>query len=115
MAEAMLARKPVIATGYSGNLDFMTNENSFLVRHDMATVPSGCDPYPPGAAWAEPDIDHASHLMRLVYEDSAQRQRVARRAHLEHRDIAFARGAGAVVGGALGRDPRSVRRSLAPR
>ncbi len=33
LAEAMAIGKPVIATGYSGNLDFMTAENSYLVDH----------------------------------------------------------------------------------
>ena len=36
MAEAMALGKPVIATGYSGNLHFMTPENSYLV--DFARV-----------------------------------------------------------------------------
>jgi hypothetical protein len=33
MAEAMALGKPVIATGYSGNLDFMDDDVAFLVRH----------------------------------------------------------------------------------
>ena len=42
MAEAMYLGKPVIATGYSGNLDFMTAENSYLVDYEpsrSATTP----------------------------------------------------------------------------
>ena len=46
MAEAMGLGKPVIATGYSGNLDFMTAENSYLVDYTMGAVPAGSDPYP---------------------------------------------------------------------
>ena len=41
MAEAMTVGKPVIATGYSGNLDFMTEENSFLVHYKVGVVPPG--------------------------------------------------------------------------
>src|SRR4051794_24266167 len=33
LAEAMLLGKPVIATAYSGNLDFMDPSNSLLVGH----------------------------------------------------------------------------------
>ncbi len=33
MAEAMALGKPVVATGYSGNLHFMTPENSYLVDY----------------------------------------------------------------------------------
>jgi len=69
MAEAMLLGKPVIATGYSGNLDFMTEENSFLVPYEMGEVPPDCDPYPAGTPWAEPDVDEAARLMRLVVDE----------------------------------------------
>ena len=34
MAEAMLLGKPVIATGYSGNLEFMDRGNSLLIGHE---------------------------------------------------------------------------------
>jgi hypothetical protein len=66
MAESMALGKPVIATAYSGNLDFMTDENSFLVPFSWALVPSGADPYPPGTRWAEPDLDAAAAIMRVV-------------------------------------------------
>ena len=69
MAEAMYLGKPVIATGYSGNLDFMTEENSLLVDYRLAPIGPGAPPYPADAEWAEPDIEHASALMRLVFED----------------------------------------------
>ncbi|MBN2622867.1 MAG: glycosyltransferase [Acidimicrobiales bacterium] len=79
MAEAMLAGRPVIATGYSGNLEFMDEHNSFLVGHDMVAIPEGCDPYPAGSVWAEPDLDEAAALMRLVVEDRARAGAVAAR------------------------------------
>ncbi len=68
MAEAMAWGKPVIATGYSGNLQFMTESNSFLVRWAPVAIPAGADPYPAGATWAEPDLQHAAALMRHVLE-----------------------------------------------
>ena len=84
MAEAMYLGKPVIATGYSGNLDFMTAENSYLVDHTLTPIGEGADPYPPDGSWAEPDLDHAAALMREVYED---RTGAARRAALGQADI----------------------------
>jgi len=69
MAEAMVLGKPVIATGYSGNLDFMNEENSYLVPWNLSEVPPGCDPYPAGDHWAEPDLAVAATLMRRVVED----------------------------------------------
>ncbi len=68
IAEAMALAKPVIATGYSGNLDYMTEHNSFLVPYRLTDVPPGCDPYPVGARWAAPDLAEASRLMRLILE-----------------------------------------------
>src|SRR5262249_14828130 len=68
MAEAMAVGKPVIATGYSGNLTFMDDANSYLVRYGMTETPAGCEPYPPGFEWADPDVDHAPELMRRVTE-----------------------------------------------
>jgi hypothetical protein len=49
----------------------MTPENSYLVDYSLGTVPRGCDPYPEGSAWAEPNVGHAAELMRQVSERSA--------------------------------------------
>ncbi|MEZ5286330.1 MAG: glycosyltransferase [Vicinamibacterales bacterium] len=83
MAEAMALGKPVIATGYSGNLTFMTERNSFLVDYGMTTVPPGRDAYPEGAAWAEPDLDEAARAMRLVFERPADAARRAGQGQLD--------------------------------
>ena len=66
MAEAMLLERPVIATGYSGNLDFMTEANSYLVRHALRPIGPGAEPYDAEGEWADPDLDHAAELMRHV-------------------------------------------------
>lgn len=68
MAEAMAWGKPVVGTRYSGNLQFMTDENSFLVAWHPTTVPSGAAPYPAGGTWADPDLDDAARLMRLIWD-----------------------------------------------
>jgi glycosyltransferase involved in cell wall biosynthesis len=69
MAEAMAAGRPVIATGYSGNMDFMDAETSFPVRYRPVETGGDCGPYPKGTPWAEPDVDHAAALMRQVFTD----------------------------------------------
>jgi glycosyltransferase involved in cell wall biosynthesis len=69
MAEAMAHAKPVIATGYSGNLEFMTERNSYLVPYHLTPVPAHWWAYSPGAEWAEPDIQAAASLMQRVYRD----------------------------------------------
>jgi glycosyltransferase involved in cell wall biosynthesis len=71
IAEAMLMKKPVIVTGWSGNLDFTTPENSLLVQYGFTTNTEDYGPYKIGMRWAEPDIEHAAKLMRVVFEDPA--------------------------------------------
>jgi glycosyltransferase involved in cell wall biosynthesis len=80
MAEAMAFEKPVIATGYSGNLEFMHAGNSHLVPYELTTIPPGCDPYPVGGEWADPDIETAAHLMRRVYERPDEARQLGKRA-----------------------------------
>jgi glycosyltransferase involved in cell wall biosynthesis len=80
-AEAMALGKPVIATGYSGNLEYMTPTNAYLVDYEMTAVGPGNAPYPPDAQWAAPNVEHAAALMREVSEDLAgSRARGARAA-----------------------------------
>ena len=69
MAEAMYHGKPVIATGYSGNLDFMTDENSYLIDYAMVDIGPDAAPYPPDGQWADPDVAQASAVMRELVED----------------------------------------------
>ena len=66
LAEAMLLGKPVVATGYSGNLEFMTPANSWLAATSSTQVGEGTDVYPAEAEWADPDLDHAAALLRKV-------------------------------------------------
>jgi glycosyltransferase involved in cell wall biosynthesis len=68
LAEAMWLGKPAIATGYSGNVDFMTHENSYLVDYRLVPIGPGHDPYPPDGQWAQPHVDHAARLMREVFD-----------------------------------------------
>ena len=77
IAEAMFLGKPVVATGYSGNLDFTTSQNACLVDHELVTLADHHGPYRRGNRWAEPDKDHAAgHMVRLV-EDREFRERIA--------------------------------------
>jgi FkbM family methyltransferase len=69
MAEAMLLGKPVIATRYSGNVDFMDDTNSLLVDYELVELGESIPPYDTIAHGAEPSIDHAARLMRLVFEN----------------------------------------------
>lgn len=77
LAEAMWLRVPVIATRYSGNLDFMDDDSALLV--DARLVPVGSDggwAYPATAQWADPDLDQAAAAMRRLVDDPSLAARV---------------------------------------
>jgi glycosyltransferase involved in cell wall biosynthesis len=64
LAEAMYMGKPTIATGYSGNLEFMDGNNSILVPYNLIPVAWGDYPNAFGAKWADPDIKIAAQKMK---------------------------------------------------
>jgi glycosyltransferase involved in cell wall biosynthesis len=80
MAESMRLGKPVIATAYSGNMDFMTEENSCLVPYTLVPVLDGHYIHHEDQYWAEPDIEAGASFMRRLVEDPAYRQSLGRRA-----------------------------------
>ena len=63
MAEAMAAGRPVIATAYSGNMEFMTPENAYLVDFRLRAAIRPSPPFAAGTDWAFPRIAHAAQLM----------------------------------------------------
>ena len=71
LAEAMLMGKPVIATGYSGNLDFTNEENCCLVDYVLVPVEEGEYPFGAGQLWAEADVEMAAGFMRTLVRDPA--------------------------------------------
>jgi len=83
LAEAMSLGKPVIATGYSGNMDFMNSENSILVPFDLAPVGENAFPYPKNSRWAQPDIEFAANAIRELSLDSDRRKQIGDRAKAE--------------------------------
>jgi glycosyltransferase involved in cell wall biosynthesis len=80
LTEAMYMGKPVIGTGYSGNMDFMTKENSCLVQFELNPVEDGAYPHAEDQEWAEPDIDHAVQYMKMLVEDPDYGRMLGRRA-----------------------------------
>ena len=92
MAEAMLMAKPVIATGYSGNLDFMSKSNSLLVDYDLITIGGSCPEYvhqvyKEHAFWAHPSTEHAAASMRWVYENRDDARALGQKAQQEAQEV----------------------------
>lgn len=84
MAEAMLLGKPVIATAYSGNTEFMNEANSFLVKYRLVELTSDLGSYERGNVWAQPDLDDAAAKMSFVVEHHTE---AARRAVQGRHDV----------------------------
>ncbi|HQR30362.1 MAG TPA: glycosyltransferase [Anaeromyxobacteraceae bacterium] len=85
LLEAMALGKVVVATGWSGNLEFTTRENSVLVPYTLVPV----EPTHPhfasergrsGQVWAEPDVDAAARALRALHEKPERRVALGRRA-----------------------------------
>ncbi len=68
MAEAMLMEKPVIATAYSGNMDFMDASTACLIPYSMVPLEKTHLVYRKGMKWAEPQVPKAAEAMRWVVE-----------------------------------------------
>ena len=80
-AEAMLRGKPVVATGWSGNMAFMDETSAALVGYELVPVAdeSGLYGHLPDVRWAEPDIGHAAEWLRRLGDDAALRARLGAR------------------------------------
>ncbi|MEO9190164.1 MAG: glycosyltransferase [Acetobacteraceae bacterium] len=76
-AEAMLLGRPVVATGWSGNMAFMDDTSAALIDYRLvpASDPRGVYAVP-GALWAEPDIAQAADWLRRLADDPALRARL---------------------------------------
>ena len=80
MAEAMAMGKPVIATAYSANLDFMDDDVALMVPATEWRLPKQAGPYPGGSLWADPDLDAAAEYMRRAAADPAAAAAMGQRA-----------------------------------
>lgn len=78
LAEAMVLGKPVVATGWSGNTDFMDRTNSALVGYRL--VPARDDRSVYQGLWAEPDVADAVQILRALADDPARRRGIGERA-----------------------------------
>jgi glycosyltransferase involved in cell wall biosynthesis len=75
MLEAMALETPVIATAYSGNMEFCDDRTAFLTPYRLVPVGPGEYPRMRGdQLWAEPDHTGAVAAMRAVFHDRAARE-----------------------------------------
>lgn len=83
LMEMMSLGKPVIATAWSGNMDFMTEADSCLVGYDMIPVEASHVSYREEAGraeWADPRVDEASAWMRRLADEPGLRLQLGKQA-----------------------------------
>ena len=84
-AEMMRLGKPVVATGWSANMDFMTFENSMPVDFVLQPLAEDVGAYKAGPLWAEADIGHAARCIVQLASDRDLAARLGRQAALDIR------------------------------
>jgi glycosyltransferase involved in cell wall biosynthesis len=79
-AEMMYLGKPVVATGWSANMDFMNHDNSMPVAYTLQPLREDLGAYPAGPLWAEADTAHAAQCLTRLFDDALLRTRLGARA-----------------------------------
>lgn len=79
LAEAMYLGKPVMATHWSGNTDFVNHHLAYPVTFTLVELEKDYGPYEKGMHWAEPDHDSAVSALQEIAENGDEvRRRAAR-------------------------------------
>ena len=79
LGEAMGLGRLGLGTGWSGNVDFMTQENSMMVGYKLVKLKKDAYPHWKGQSWAEADVVHAQALLAPLIADRGQAAAMARR------------------------------------
>ncbi|MFN7057133.1 glycosyltransferase, partial [Hyphomonas sp.] len=79
LAEAMARGKSVVATGWSGNLEFMSEEGSVLLPYELQPVRDSTGVYRPGEGtlWAEADFEAGVEALRGLAASPDRRAKFA--------------------------------------
>lgn len=86
LAEAMACGRAVVATGWSGNTDFMDERCSVLLPYRLVPVVDASAAYR-GSVWAEPAVDAAAAALRRLRADPEERARLGAAAAVRVRDL----------------------------
>lgn len=72
MAENMLLGKPVICTGFSGNMDFCNDDNAYIVDYSIVVSSESDYTFSEGFKWADPDIKSSASKMINVFDNQSK-------------------------------------------
>lgn len=87
LAECMAAEKLTIATNFSGNIDFMDQDNSILVEYKLQQLRYGDYVHWEGQVWADPIHDSAVEAFRIAASSDSKRLMLGARAKNTIQDI----------------------------
>ncbi|MFC5061601.1 glycosyltransferase family 4 protein [Actinomycetospora atypica] len=79
--EAMAHGTPAVATGWSGNLDFMGPDDGILVPYRLVDVRDRAGVYRHRSQWADPDVEYAATALRELADDPVGYASLSRAAH----------------------------------
>ena len=85
IAEAMLLGVPTMVTGWSGNMDFCSPANCFLISAKQVPVVLNTPEFREmeDTSWADADASHAEQLLIYIYKNRSEARKKAERAKLE--------------------------------
>jgi GT2 family glycosyltransferase len=72
LMEAMACGLPTIATNWGAHQEFATEENSYLLNITGTIDAKAKCPYYDGFKWADPDANHYSELLQMVFNNQDQ-------------------------------------------
>ncbi len=75
-AEAMSVGKPCILTNWSGNTDYMTEDNCLAVDYELVNLEVDYGPYNAGQRWADADVQQASEYMKKLVDNPQLAKRI---------------------------------------
>jgi glycosyltransferase involved in cell wall biosynthesis len=88
LLESMAAGVPVIATAWSGPMDFLTHRNAALVDYHLRDVrPGEYAPDVPGCKWAEPSVEHAALWLQRLQQHPEMAKRLGQRGRETVREL----------------------------
>jgi glycosyltransferase involved in cell wall biosynthesis len=78
-AEAMSLGKPAIITNWSGNTDYMTDDNCIPIDYELVQLGRDYGPYRAHQRWAEPDLKQAAQWMKRIFSEPALARQIGLR------------------------------------
>lgn len=81
LAEAMWLAKPIVATGWSGNLTFLPKDCALYVDYKLIDVDDKQNIYKSSCKWAQPDLDDATKKLSMLIENKKLRHELGQKAY----------------------------------